>query len=128
MTQTFRRVCGVKGNEWPNPELVRINPTTGVAYLAPIFESKVTDFRNNCIIVEVATQVDAEMKVSSSQSNLKGNPLLTRIAFKLKRPPGVSKTAVWDRTMLITMSKASFRSCKQGWMKIQDSAAAESKD
>ncbi|KAJ7142860.1 hypothetical protein C8R44DRAFT_974368 [Mycena epipterygia] len=32
-TQAFRAVCGVKGRDWPDPEVIRTNPTTGVKYL-----------------------------------------------------------------------------------------------
>jgi hypothetical protein len=54
----------VKGKDWPDPEVVRINPATGVQYLSPFFDRDVTDPRNHAICVAVADLVDKEMKVS----------------------------------------------------------------
>lgn len=63
-TQTFRRACGVTGKEWPDPGVVRINPTTGVKYLSPFFEYDVTESRNHDFCLSVAKLTDVQMKVS----------------------------------------------------------------
>ncbi|KAF7368243.1 hypothetical protein MVEN_00144400 [Mycena venus] len=104
-TQTFRAACGVKGRDWPDPEDIRINPTTGVKYLSPFFECDVTDPRNHAICLAVANQVDNEMK--------------------LHRPSGVPESAVWTSAMLLRCAKQSFRACKDSWKKVQNEAAAK---
>ncbi|KAJ6572667.1 hypothetical protein B0H10DRAFT_996746 [Mycena sp. CBHHK59/15] len=104
-TQTFRGACGVKGSDWPDPEVVRINPATGVKYLSPFFDCDVTDPRNHVICLSVARCVEKEMKI--------------------KRPPGVTETAVWDSDMLLKCAKQSFRTCKASWKKIHDDEAAK---
>jgi hypothetical protein len=62
-TQTLRRACGVMGKEWPDPDIVRINPTTGVRYLTPFFEYDVTDIRNHDLCTTIARLTDVQMKV-----------------------------------------------------------------
>jgi hypothetical protein len=52
------------GKEWPDPDIVRINPTTGVKYLTPFFEYDVTDSRNHDLCLTVARLMDVQMKVS----------------------------------------------------------------
>ncbi|KAJ7923895.1 hypothetical protein B0H13DRAFT_2399714 [Mycena leptocephala] len=104
-TKTLRRACGVMGKEWPDPDIVRINPTTGVKYLTPFFEYDVTDSRNHDLCLTVARLMDMEMKA--------------------KRPPGVSNAAVWDPETLLRCTKKSFRAMKKQWKRGHDDLVAK---
>ncbi|KAJ7233435.1 hypothetical protein C8J57DRAFT_1729472, partial [Mycena rebaudengoi] len=56
------------------------------------------------------------------------NPITREILLsplKMMRPPGVSKTAVWDNQLLVTMAKKSFRGFKRDWKATNDAVAAK---
>ncbi|KAJ7770026.1 hypothetical protein B0H16DRAFT_1306988 [Mycena metata] len=100
----FRRVCNVNGKVWPDPNIERINPTTGEKYLTPVWQFDVTESRNKFVCETLATQVEAEMR--------------------LKRPEGVPDDAVWDSKFLLKCAKNSFRAMKDSW---RDGVEAEAK-
>ncbi|KAJ7430614.1 hypothetical protein B0H11DRAFT_923609 [Mycena galericulata] len=104
-TQVFRIACGVKGKDWPGPNVPRSNPTTGTEYLSPFFDRDVTDPRNHAVCVAVSSQLGEELK--------------------LHRPPDLPKDAVWTAAMLLTCAKNSFRACKMSWRKVNDNKAAQ---
>ncbi|KAF7375724.1 hypothetical protein MSAN_00461900 [Mycena sanguinolenta] len=88
-TQTFRAACGIQGENWPDPEIVRVNCATGVPYLNPLFGFDVTDAQNHSICLAVAKAVDDRLKI--------------------KRPPNIPQTFVWTYPMLVECAKNSFQ-------------------
>ncbi|KAJ7453007.1 hypothetical protein B0H11DRAFT_1876116 [Mycena galericulata] len=112
VTNTFRTVCGVSKQEnWPNPEVQRINEVTGEVYLTPLFECGVTDTRNMLIFAAVAKQVDDEF------------------ADEACHPPGLADCgATWDIEVFKKMAKESFEGFKRQWRAVHDEAARAKKE
>ncbi|KAF7377326.1 hypothetical protein MSAN_00153400 [Mycena sanguinolenta] len=96
-TKLFRGACGVKGRDWPDPDTIRINPSTGVRYLSPVFPEDVNHPRNHAICVAVAAIVGEELKS--------------------KKPAGIPQTAKWTDDLLFKCAQNSFRACKESWKK-----------
>ncbi|KAJ7626766.1 hypothetical protein B0H17DRAFT_1218507 [Mycena rosella] len=61
VTKAFRRICNVKGNEWPDPSFIRTNPITQETYPTPFFPFDASDARNARICRIVAEQVINEL-------------------------------------------------------------------
>ncbi|KAJ7193719.1 hypothetical protein GGX14DRAFT_297463, partial [Mycena pura] len=116
----FRIACGVKGKDWPDPNVPRFNPTTNVQYLSPFFDCDVTDPRNLAVCVAVSNQLGEELKVS----RMVLLDIYTNLP-QLYRPPNLPKKAVWTAAMLLACAKNSFRSCKMSWRKVNDEKAVQ---
>ncbi|KAJ7737496.1 hypothetical protein B0H16DRAFT_1730275 [Mycena metata] len=107
VTKTFRRVCNVRGRNWPNPDVVRSNLITGEVYPTPIFRANVTDHHNQAIFQEVGRQVLQELKDRDVWP------------AALRRPRGVPDPT-WDLALLTNLGKESFRSFKKQWSENQE--------
>ncbi|KAJ7148862.1 hypothetical protein C8R46DRAFT_1199019 [Mycena filopes] len=99
VTKTFRRVCHVSGKDWPDPDVVRINPVTHETYPSPFFAFEISDPRNQRLIGDVARQVDVELR----------NPECWPSALK------ECDSDAWDINLLIQMAKNSFGSFRKQW-------------
>ncbi|KAJ7114851.1 hypothetical protein C8R44DRAFT_984222 [Mycena epipterygia] len=112
VSKTFRTVCGVGvKDQWPDPDIQRINEVTGELYLTPYFESGVADACNMHIFAAVAKQVANEFQ------------------DKTCWPQGLATCgATWDSDVLKSMAKASFPNFKRQWNTDRDEAAKARKD
>ncbi|KAF8181190.1 hypothetical protein K438DRAFT_1768027 [Mycena galopus ATCC 62051] len=102
-TQLLRGACGIKGKDWPDPAAPQVNPTTGVAYLTPLFDADVTDAHNDSIFLDFAKVLDRQLRA--------------------KRPASISKNAVWDNDSLYKCAQDLFRTLKKLWKASQSDEA-----
>ncbi|KAJ7602665.1 hypothetical protein B0H17DRAFT_1222722 [Mycena rosella] len=103
VTKAFRRICNVKGNEWPDPSFIRTNPITQETYPTPFFPFDASDARNARICRIVAEQVINELaKPERWPKGLKHHP---------------------DAELIEQMPKRSFVVLKRGWAKTQNQEA-----
>ncbi|KAJ7760253.1 hypothetical protein DFH07DRAFT_1022022 [Mycena maculata] len=66
ISKLFRRVCDVPDGRWPDPELIRVNPTTNEIYPTPFFGVRVDEERNQKVF-RVAEQAAIELQSFKSQ-------------------------------------------------------------
>ncbi|KAJ7744274.1 hypothetical protein DFH07DRAFT_749550 [Mycena maculata] len=102
MTQTFRRVCNVSGNAWPDPTRIRTNEITGEVYPTPFFHLLVSDTRNGNLCLAVATQALSELKDKEVWPD------------GLQRRRG-EPDPTWNLAYFKVLAKKSFRTCRKQW-------------
>ncbi|KAJ7429871.1 hypothetical protein B0H11DRAFT_1631203, partial [Mycena galericulata] len=102
----FRSVCGVGPHDaWPEPNIVRTNPTTDEVYLTPLFASGTTHNHNVHIFAAVAKQVADDFQDEAC------------------RPPGLTDSGTtWGIDTFTKMAKESFDGFKKQWKAANDEA------